>query len=235
MHKALFWDFDGTLVYNSVHIWDDSLHAILIELGHNIELEKIYQHCSSKSHELIKIKFSWHTPETAYTDSVGQKWWDNFSKRCEPFFSHYSISKEDAEKSILYIKSNILNIDSYSLCENSAVVLNECIKMGYDNYILSNNFPELPEIIKGLGLADYFIDYIVSANVGYEKPRAEIFQYALSIADYPDICYMIGDNPIADIQGGKSVGMKTILVHKEEIFNADYLCKSLSEIPALLS
>jgi len=46
--KALFWDFDGTLVYNSGYIWDDSLHEILMELGYDIGIEKIYQHCSSQ-------------------------------------------------------------------------------------------------------------------------------------------------------------------------------------------
>ena len=89
-------------------------------------------------------------------------------------------------------------------------------------------------VIKNLGLAEYFIDYIVSANIGYEKPRNEIFQYALKIADYPNNCFMIGDNPIADIQGGKSAGMKTILTHNDCESDADHKCKSLSEIPILL-
>ena len=234
MNKALFWDFDGTLVYNSGYIWDDSLHEVLMELGYNIELEKIYQHCSSKSNEMVKIAFSWHTPGIAYTDAVGHIWWDNFHKKCEPFFNHYAISKEDAEKSILHIKKNILSVDSYNLYEDSATVLGKCMELGFRNYILSNNYPELPDIIKDLGLADYFVDYIVSANVGYEKPRFEIFQYARNVAGLPDICYMIGDNPVADIQGGKAAGMKTILVNKDSIFDADYLCKNLSEIPIVL-
>ena len=41
---------------------------------------------------------------------------------------------------------------------------------------------------------------------------------------------MIGDNPIADIQGGKSAGKKTILVHQEKDCGADFLCDNLAEI-----
>ena len=77
--------------------------------------------------------------------------------------------------------------------------------------------------------------YIVSANIGYEKPREEIFKHALSVAKFPNTCYMIGDNPIADIRGGKSVGMKSILVHREGVFDADYHCENLSEISVLLT
>jgi putative hydrolase of the HAD superfamily len=108
------------------------------------------------------------------------------------------------------------------------------ICLGYKNYILSNNFPELPLVIEELKLLVYFDDYVVSSNVGYEKPRLELFQFALSVANFPDYCYMIGDNPIADIIGGKSAGMKTIFVHKDCNSDADYTCKKLSEIPALL-
>lgn len=45
---------------------------------------------------------------------------------------------------------------------------------------------------------------------------------------------MIGDNPIADIIGGKSAGMKSIFVHKDCYSDADYTCKNLSDIPELL-
>ena len=107
--------------------------------------------------------------------------------------------------------------------------------MGYKNYILSNNFPELPVIVENFGLSEYFSDYIISSNVGFEKPRIELFQHALRIAEYPNLCYMIGDNPIADIQGGKNAGMKTILVHREKNNEADYTCDNLTDILSIIS
>ena len=120
------------------------------------------------------------------------------------------------------------------LYEEAEGVLGRCKQAGYKNYILSNNFPELPEIIKKLGIAEYFNGYIVSANVGYEKPRIELFQHAMRIADNPQQCFMIGDNPIADVQDGKNAGMKTILVNNSSAGEADYRCEKLDEILKVL-
>lgn len=46
---------------------------------------------------------------------------------------------------------------------------------------------------------------------------------------------MIGDNPVADIFGGKRVGMHTILVHNQsKVLEADHKCSSLLEAIVLL-
>lgn len=89
-------------------------------------------------------------------------------------------------------------------------------------------------VVERLGLGNYFAGYVVSSAVGYEKPCAEIFQRALRAAGDPEICYMIGDNPIADIRGGHEVGMKTVLVHTAGSCEADWSCARLAEIPAIL-
>ena len=86
-----------------------------------------------------------------------------------------------------------------------------------------------------MGLNEFFSGCLISSNIGYEKPRIEIFQYAIKAAQQPDICYMIGDNPVADIFGGKRVGMHTILVHNQsKVLEADHKCSSLLEAIVLL-
>ena len=37
------------------------------------------------------------------------------------------------------------------------------------------NFPELGRLIKDLGLNEFFSGCLISSNIGYEKPRREIF------------------------------------------------------------
>lgn len=225
LKKALFWDFDGTLVYKNGSIWSNSMYAALADINYKIDIEEIRQH--------LRKGYSWGTPEISYIENTGQRWWDKLFDHLDIFYKEHDVSKDDAEKSNSLFMHKILDFRNYTLYENAAIILHQCADMGYKNYVLSNNYPELPLIIKDLGLAEYFTDYVISANIGYEKPRTEIFQYALNIAGYPDICYMIGDNPIADIQGGQSAGMKTILVHKDGVSNADYMCKNLSEVPLL--
>lgn len=46
---------------------------------------------------------------------------------------------------------------------------------------------------------------------------------------------MIGDNPIADIQGAKAAGIKTILVHKKSVeILPDYCCDELCDIRKII-
>jgi putative hydrolase of the HAD superfamily len=226
LEKALFWDFDGTLVLPDAK-WSQALYAAVVKYGYTISIEEIRAH--------LRTSYSWRTAQIAYPESTGPKWWDNLFQQFDLFYAHHMVTKSDSEKMNLYFKEQILNHTNYSLYADTIGVLQACTDMNYKNYILSNNFPELPSVIKGLGLSEFFTDYVVSANIGYEKPREEIFRYALGIANYPDVSYMIGDNPVADIQGGKNVGMKTVLVHKDGIFDADYKCGELSEIPLILA
>ena len=227
MNKAIFWDFDGTLVHGTGYLVKNILYDALTKLGYDIDIEKVRYHLSHKSKG-----YTWDTPEISYTDDIGQKWWDKLFGHFDLLYENYNVSKEDRERANSYFKSRILDSKHYTLFDDAVNVLSKCKELGYKNYILSNNYPELPLVIKDMGLDEYFSDYIVSANVGYDKPRIEIFQYALKLADFPDDCYMIGDNPVADIQGGKSAGMKTVLVHNQntDVSDADYICENLSEI-----
>ena len=56
----------------------------------------------------------------------------------------------------------------------------------------------------------------VSGEIGYDKPRREIFEVAMRLAVHPDCCFFIGDNPIADGQGAANAGIHAMLVHTKE-------------------
>ena len=103
------------------------------------------------------------------------------------------------------------------------------MQLGYRNYLLSNNFPELTHFVEDFGLTKYFSGLIVSSHVGYEKPRQELYDYAKKMANC-DSGVMVGDNPVADILGGKQAGLKTVFVHNSNPSQADYTFNSLEEI-----
>ncbi len=50
-------------------------------------------------------------------------------------------------------------------------------------------------------------------GVGAEKPNPAIFSHSIEVAD-ADVrtSWMVGDNPIADIQGARSAGLRAILI-----------------------
>ena len=222
--KALFWDFDGTLI----HPYESFLCALKAALEHAqyaVETDVI--------RKFLHTVCTWYKPEISYQGATGAKWWETLFRNFEWFYKQNHVAEADWQTVNMIFKDSILDHRNYILYDGAKDILQKCQEMGYRNYILSNNFPELPWVIDKLGLSDCFAGYIVSSNVGFEKPRIEIFQYALRTARYPDLAYMIGDNPVADIQGGRSAGIKTILVHNNfsnEMAEDGVVCENLSDV-----
>ena len=81
--------------------------------------------------------------------------------------------------------------------------------------VLSNHVPELEDIVTGVGLRGHFEAVLTSALMGYEKPHPEAFRMALREAGSPEQVWMVGDNPVADVQGAESLGIPAILVHSD--------------------
>ncbi len=225
MEKALFWDFDGTLIHPNESFLD-ALNSIIKEFGYDISEDEI--RC------FLRKACTWYSPNISYIQKTNLKWWERLFQYNVEFFKQHKIPKSFHQDINNCFRKRILDYQNYTLYEETNAVLSSCIEKGYANYILSNNFPELPHIIYDLGLSIYFTDYIISSNIGYEKPRIELFQYAMSVANFPECCYMIGDNPIADILGAKNSGIKTILVHTKSDSEADWTCGNLSEILLIL-
>lgn len=157
------------------------------------------------------------------------------SRQYKDVLKKNNIDKKDLKLINKAFRYNVINFE-YKLYSDSESILSYCKSKGYNNYILSNNFPELVQVIERFNLEKYFADYFISSNIGYEKPRIEIFEYAINKANYPGVCYMIGDNPIADIQRGKNACLNTILVHNNSIddLTNNYYCESLTDIKKII-
>jgi putative hydrolase of the HAD superfamily len=223
--KVIFWDFDGTLIYSN--------ESFLCSLSDAFE-QFNYLFEQKEIKDFLVSVCSWYVPSKEYTDRTGELWWQELLGKLQLFCGEHHIKKSDSDLICKKFRENVIRFE-YKLYEDAEEILSYCKEEGYDNYILSNNFPELVETIKRFGLDKYITDYFLSSNIGYEKPRIEIFQYAVAKANNPECCYMVGDNPIADIQGGNEAGLQTILVHKaDENACAKYVCKNLIDIKDLL-
>lgn len=112
------------------------------------------------------------------------------------------------------------------------------LKPKYHLHILTNGFREVQASkLQHAGLLKYFDTVTDSEGAGVKKPNPQIFNFALQQANTnAGSSVMIGDNPIADIEGARSVGMDTIHFRstdsslREDIVQVD----SLLEIKKLL-
>ena len=223
MDKVIFWDFDGTLVHPNQR-FVDALDVSLRQSGYIIERESIVKY--------LKTIFPWLNYDKSYQNQTS-KWWDNFLGNLTPFYMENKVAKEDFDKINLTYKQRITTINDYVLYNDTKMVLKKCVEFGYKNYLLSNNYPELPYFVQDLGLTEYFSGLIVSSHIGYEKPRQELYDYAKKLAKC-NSGIMVGDNPNADILGGKQAGLKAVFVHNQNPSQADYTFNTLKQILQIL-
>ena len=221
---AIFWDFDGTLVKKN--------QSFYVSLSHALE------DCSIPADpqcfkDFLKRSCSWYFPETGYPQQVGDLWWDMLLQKLKKFLEEHGVSGSETAKVCRLFRENAVSF-SYEIYEDASAVLARCSEMGIKNYLLSNNFPELKETMHAMNLSRYFEDMFLSSQLGWEKPNQNLFSAALQKADNPETAIMIGDNPDADMKGGKEAGMITILVHGRKSDCSDLCCQNLSEIPDLL-
>lgn len=93
---------------------------------------------------------------------------------------------------------------------------------GAPTAVISNWDRRLPQILDNLGLTGFFDHVTVSAIEGVEKPAPAIFERTLDrLGVGADEAVHVGDSPLEDYQGARSVGMNAVLVDRGGGFSAD--------------
>lgn len=221
MKKAIFWDFDGTLVRSNTSFLDSLMMAL--------EKAQVAIPCSDCS-GFLKSACSWYFPEDTYFDRTGELWWQTLLLGLQKFLTDHSVPVDKIPEICAGFRQNAVSYP-YELYEDALLLLKAANDLGFQNYILSNNFPELSQVICRYGLEPYIKDVFLSSDIGAEKPHPAIFSAALQKAGIPSPALMVGDNPTADMEGAKAAGMTTVLVHRNMVCEkADRIYSSLSDL-----
>lgn len=228
---VLFWDFHGTLTLPEITWFTVAMEAASEQVPEVILKEETLVYYFSKT------CLPWFTEPSGDTRHLaGRKaWWTHCEGEFVKMFIQCGFSRKQAEKIAPQIRGKILEPSRYPLYSEAIETLQTLQKRGYKSYILSNNFPELEEIIKKIGLRSYFQKIFVSGRIGYDKPHQEIFAKAKKYAGSPSNCWMIGDNLKDDVQGANEAGFTTVLANasaKSEL--ADYTVQNLVQLLEIL-
>jgi putative hydrolase of the HAD superfamily len=110
--------------------------------------------------------------------------------------------------------------------------------------VLANQERWIRETLIRDGLDGFFSIWIISAELGVEKPDPAIFHAAVQAAGVPAArCAMVGDRLDNDIIPARAAGMRTVWLLRgeapdqptaEQLHNADSAVRSLSELPGVL-
>lgn len=230
--KVVFWDFDGTLAL-APSLWTGSVFK---ELSQSLPDSGIDIH---HIRPLMQTGFPWHETQADHLAWVPPgAWWHHMERHFADVYRKLGIADIQAEEMAGRIRPRILDLKNYTLVPDAAEVLRACRERGYENWLLSNHVPELEDILRGLGLRDLLDGCLVSAQIGWDKPNPEIFRIALHMAGNPGLSYMVGDNPVADIDGAKRAGIAAILVRHgaagdpqpPDLLSPDFTCTRLTDI-----
>jgi YjjG family noncanonical pyrimidine nucleotidase len=119
------------------------------------------------------------------------------------------------------------------LMDDAFDTLDALAARGYKLHIISNGYNDIQIMKMKSGGIYHFFDQIITNDIaGARKPEKAIFDFALVKANANlSNSLMIGDNLIADIEGAKNAGWRTIYFNPENTVND---AENISELKYLL-
>lgn len=219
--RFLVWDFDGTLGYR-VGRWSSALHSVLEEAIPDPDRTQ------EALNAQLRTGFPWHTPEVPHPQlSSPDSWWNALLTVFVRAFEAGGVGPPASLVLAGKVREAYVDPRHWRLFDDAVPILRDLSSRGWTHLILSNHVPELPEILRALGLEDHILQVFNSAESGYEKPHPRAFDGVLEIVAGAEAAWMVGDNPEADIRGAEAVGLPAILVrgpkrgtryHREDLY-----------------
>ena len=226
MDRVILWDFDGTLAWRE-GVWSGALLAALDR--HCPE----HGFCRDDIHPRIKPGFPWNSPEVEHPHlNRPERWWGALCEHLAWVFRDLGFDSGEAEALARSTRIIYTDATSFQLFTDTVPALEALREAGWRHVILSNHVPELPNLVRELGILPLFDDVISSALIGYEKPHPKAYEFGRRAAGDPDEIWMVGDNPVADVAGAEAVGIPAILVRAEG--DARHRARDLSGVADIL-
>lgn len=228
---TLFWDFHGTLTLH-LHQWTDCVYQLIKDNfpQYDVSMEKVCE-------ELDGQCLPWYThPDRDTRDllKIEDGWWKSCNAELLKMFMRCGLTQQEAESVYLKVREYLVAPENNPLYDDTKTVLETLRNRGYKHYLVSNNYPELDVLMDQLGLTEYFEAQVISGKIGFDKPRKEIYEYALELAGNPQDRYMIGDNLKDDVHGSKACGFKTIFLDLRGNRSDDKCDHTIYEIKEIL-
>jgi len=210
--RIVFWDFDGTLARRG-GLWAGALMDALRRIDSSTPV------CAADLRPHLGTGFPWHAPSIVRAAQSVDAWWEDLHPVLTRAYLEAGVDSARARRAALGVREEFYRLDAWSLIDGALDALGATSEAGYRNFILSNHPPELPTLVEELGLDALVEATITSAAVGAEKPNPKIFAHALRYVGVSsgDDVWMVGDNPVADVEGARASGLNALLA------DGDYL------------
>lgn len=126
------------------------------------------------------------------------------------------------------------NPENYRLYEDVIPTLKLLKEKNIFIACVSNEDGWLSNFFDHFGITQYFEFILTSAEIGVEKPNPKIFENALSrtVFRHEEVLF-VGDSLVSDYNGSKAVGMKPILIDRDDL-NKDNSIVAIKDLTKIL-
>ena len=232
MIKAVFFDFYQTLCFHR-HSLEENLERIAERYGVEVNWER----CETA----LKSLFAGTSAPAPTTDySLLELSITVMMRECE-FIREVGIENHVEQMAWELLQSGhpLFGVTNAILYDDAVPTLQRLRDAGFKLAIVSNWDTPLDPLTERLGISDYFDAIVAShdARVRSEKPDPHIFNYALAaVGVVPEETVHIGDTYGADIVGAQGVGIRPILLDRDNTQTGrwDETIQSLTELPEML-
>ena len=119
----------------------------------------------------------------------------------------------------------------FKLFDDALPTLKQLKKQGIKLGLISNVAKDIDELFNKLELQQHLDFIVTSFEVGHDKPDPEIFLAALEKAGVrPEEAMYVGDQYELDIVGARNVGMKAVLIDREDMSPEITDCPRIREL-----
>lgn len=207
-YSTLVFDVGGTLLRLNL----DALTRVYVNeanaLGASINFAQTYTVIGTLESELP----AWQqNRQVSLDDDTGKEFWNSFYTEG---FRRLGIMC-DVSAAATEIRERFQRAEFETLFDDVLPTLDALSSRGIPLGILSNFSSNLEEVLRQVGIHQYFDFFIVSAIAGVEKPDPRIFDLTARAAHPRAEIVYIGDSIFHDIDGARRAGMDAILVDRQ--------------------
>jgi HAD superfamily hydrolase (TIGR01549 family) len=208
--KAVLFDFADTLVHTERFDYNTCLNSMVQSLSKN---------GISVAFEDFKRGY-FDSRDRFYKETEKTLEEQNFAERIRETLRNCGVKLNVSDEALREAEEAFSNCFAKSLMiEGYLPSLLERLHKSYSLAVVSNmSFAEaIFQSLKQFDIRKHFDAVVVSGVLGWRKPSPGIFQAALQALDVKaEESVFVGDSPIADVEGAKQLGIRTVLILEKD-------------------
>jgi len=204
--EAVFFDAGETLL-SPQPSWSELSAKILNERGHHVSVEQMREAWRHGGQHFLRAAEEGRTFSTSHGES--HAFWTTLYA---DMLSFLRIADEGAPQ-VLY--ETFSDPSTYALFPDAVPTVEEFRSRGLKVGVISNFEGWLKTLLDHLEIRELFDVIAISGDLGWEKPDARIFEWAMNEAGVePGNSLHVGDSPNFDAQPAHDLGMVGVLLDR---------------------